>query len=175
MTTCPTCDIITSKQGLLYEDAKIAAFLSPAPLSVGHILVAPKQHVPILEQVPDYIINELWVKANKLSIALFESIGAEGTNIVIANGPAAGQVLPHAMLNVVARKQNDGLQLQWQPKKLGDEEMAKMEELLKGACGAIGEFQSEPQKPIEIKAPVELPEKTESGESYLLKQLRRLP
>lgn len=175
MTTCPVCDVITSKQGLVYEDTKIAAFLSPSPLSPGHMIVAPKQHYPILEQVPDFVIDEIFIKANKFSIALFESIGAEGTNIIMANGPAAGQVLPHAVWHVIARKQNDGLPLQWQPKKLSDEEMTKAEEKLKAQTGTIGNFQREPQKPIEIKPPTELPQKTEKGESYLIKQLKRIP
>ncbi len=175
MSTCPICDVIARKHCLIYEDEKICAFLPDAPLVPGHMLVTPKQHIPILEQVPDFVIDQLFIKANKLSIALFESLGAEGTNMIITNGPAAGQVYPHVLLHVIPRKTNDNLPLLWQPKKASEEELTVVEEKLKENAGSVGQFEREPKKPIEITPPKELPKETEKGESYLIKQLRRLP
>ena len=175
MSTCPICDIITLRKGILYEDEKIAAFLPQTPFISGHIIIAPKQHFPIVEQVPDFIIDQLFVKANKLSIALFESLGAEGTNMILSNGPAAGQVYPHVLLNVIPRKTNDNLPLVWQPKKANEDELSKTEIKLKEFTGTIGQFEKEPTKPVEITPPKELPKETEKGESYLIKQLKRIP
>ena len=175
MSTCPVCDVITQKKNLVYEDEKVCAFLPNNPVVPGHLLVTSKQHTPILEQVPDFVIDQLFIKANKLSIALFESFGAEGTNMIIPNGPAAGQVFPHVLLHVIPRKINDNLPFLWQPKKASEEELTAIEEKLKEQTGSVGQFEREPKKPVEIAPPTELPKETETGESYLIKQLRRIP
>jgi len=175
MTTCPICDIITKKTGLIYEDEKTIAFIPQNSMTPGHIVLTSKQHYPILEQIPDYIIDKLFITANKLSISIFERLGAEGTNIIANTGPGAGQVYPHAMIHIIPRKQNDGLKLEWNPKKISDEEMNTTELKLKEVTGIIGQFDTEPEKPIEIEPPKELPTETETEENYLTKQIQRIP
>ena len=170
---CPVCKHISIKSNLLYEDQKVAAFLSPNPSIVGHIVIAPKQHVPILEQVPDFIVSELFIKANKLSIACFESLGAEGTNIIVQNGVASGQTLPHVTVHIIPRKENDGLQLQWKPRQLSEEQMSTVELAVKEEAKKIGFFEKEKPKPIEVKKPEEI--KPTKEENYLIKQLNRIP
>lgn len=173
MTDCTVCQQIAEKKHLLYQDEKVVAFLSSSPAAVGHIVLAPKQHAPILEQVPDFVISELFTKANKLSIACFETLGAEGTNIIVQNGLAAGQNSSHATLNIVPRKENDGLNVLWKPKQLSEEQMSTIELKVKEETQKIGGFEKEKAKPIEIKKPEEL--KPSKEESYIIKQLRRIP
>lgn len=173
MTTCPVCDSIASKKGIIYDDDKIAVFIPENSMVPGHIILTSKQHYSILEQIPDYVINDLFIKANKFSTLIFEILGAEGTNILINNGPAAGQVYPHAMLNLIPRKTNDGLPLIWQPKKINETDMNAAEQAIKDSAGSIGSFQREPPKPVVITPPEELPKEHE--ENYLLKQLKRIP
>jgi histidine triad (HIT) family protein len=170
---CEICDLIKSKKGKLYEDEKVYAFLAPKPATTGHVIITTKEHYPILEQVPDLVTGELFVKANKISMSCFETIGAEGTNILIQNGVAAGQKHNHVILHVIPRRDKDGLNLAWQPKQMGEEEMSTVELKVKQETGAIGSFEKEKEKPIEIKGPEEI----EAGpeEDYLIKQLERLP
>lgn len=170
---CEICEIIKSKKGKLYEDEKVFAFLALKPAATGHIIITPKEHHPILEQVPDFIVSELFVKANKISMACFETIGAEGTNLLIQNGIAAHQKHNHVLLHVIPRRENDGLKLLWQPRQLGEEEMSTLELKIKQEAEGVGAFETEKQKPIEEKKPDQI----EAGpeEDYLLKQLERLP
>ena len=170
---CEICDLIKSKKGKLYEDKKVYAFLAPKPATTGHVILTSKEHYPILEQIPDFIAADLLVKANKISMAAFETIGAEGTNILLQNGVAAGQKHNHAVLHVIPRREKDGVNLMWQPKQLSEEEMSTIELTVKKEAEGIGAFEKEKEKPIEIKGP----EKIEAGpeEDYLLKQLERLP
>ncbi len=170
MTECVFCELIKRKANVLFENEKICLMLSPEPATPGHLIILPKKHFPILEQVPDYVIKEMFVNANKASTALFETLGAQGTNILIQNGEPAGQKHSHAMLNIIPRFENDNLNLSWTPKQANDEEMKTLELQLKGKTGAVGGFQKEKQKPIEIEGAKEIPK-----EDWRVKELRRIP
>lgn len=171
--SCIVCDWVKEKKGTVYEDEKIMALVAPKPVTPGHLLIVPKEHATILEQVPDFVIAPMFVQANKLSTKAFELLGAEGTNLLINNGIAAGQNTNHIVLNVIPRKQGDGLQLAWQPKQLSEEEMSTIELKIKEETKFIGEFEKEKPKPVELKGPEKVKEDEE--ENYLLKQLDRLP
>ncbi len=173
MSECEICAAIKAKKGKLYEDEKVFAFLATKPCTTGHVILASKEHWPILEQIPDYIVAELFSKANKISMACFETIGAEGTNILIQNGVAAGQKHAHAIIHIIPRREGDKLNLNWKTKQLSEEEMGTIELTVKQEASNIGAFETEKPKPVEIKGP----EKIEAGpeEDYLLKQLERLP
>ena len=172
-TKCEICDLIKSKKGKLYEDKKVYAFLATKPAATGHVILTSKKHYPILEQIPDFVVSELLIKANKISMACFETIGAEGTNIIMQNGIAAGQKHNHAILHVIPRRENDGLNLMWKPRQLDEEQMSTVELKVKKEAEGVGAFEKEKEKPVEVKDP----EKIEAGteEDYMLKQLERLP
>jgi histidine triad (HIT) family protein len=172
--SCAVCDLVKEKKGLLFEDEQIAVLLAPKPAAAGHVLLVPKQHAAILEQVPDFVVGKLFDKANKVSISVFEALGAEGTNILVNNGVAAGQTANHCVLNVLPRRENDGLGFAWQPKQLSEEEMSTIELKLKDEAKNIGVFEKEKPIPREEKKAEEIKEEHEE-ENYLLKQLKRLP
>jgi diadenosine tetraphosphate (Ap4A) HIT family hydrolase len=164
--------------GLLYEDKYIAVLLHRLPSTSGHILLLPKEHYPIFEQVPDYVVAKLFVLANKISTMLFETLNIQGTNVLVSNGIEAGQEAPHAMLNVLGRVEGDGLSMQWQPKQMSEEEMGTIELMLKEECKGIGEFEKEPSEPLNLDAQKKEEGKEKGahhGESYMLKHIRRVP
>ena len=55
-------------------------------------------------------------------MALFEALGCQGTNIVIANGIAAGQSVPHFGIEVVPRIADDKVGLSWEGKQLSEDD-----------------------------------------------------
>jgi len=173
MPGCQFCKLIENKENMIYEDDKAIAFLDSSFL--GKIVLMPKEHYPIIENVPDHIVGDLFVIANQLSKALFECINCTGTNIIVDNGVTAGQTVAHFCINIVPRRENDGINLQWQPKQLSDDEMSTIELQLKEEAKNIGEFEKEKGEPIEMD---EKPEKIKEGEeeeNYQIKQLRRIP
>jgi len=172
--SCTVCDMVKEKQGLLFEDDQMAIMLSPKPAIAGHVILVPKQHAAILEQVPDLVMGKMFDKANKVSIAVFEALGAEGTNIIANNGVAAGQSVNHFVVNVLPRRENDGLNFTWQPRQLSEEEMSTVELKLKDETKNIGVFEKEKPKPKEEPKPEELKE-AEEEVNYLLEQLKRVP
>ena len=110
---CTYCDWITSKKNLLYEDEHSVVLINPKPASAGHLLVLPRKHITIFEQLPTDIGGRLGIIANKMSMIQFEALGAQGTNLVIQNGVGAGQTMPHLGIHLIPRKEGDGINLSW--------------------------------------------------------------
>ena len=174
-TACVVCQIISGNvpSKKVYEDELVMAVLDVNGANPGHCFVMPKNHYPIIEQVPDSEIGRLFQVSNKMSSAIFESLGAQGTNIFVANGIPEGQTVAHFTINVIPRKENDGVNLQWQPKQLSEEEMSTVELKLKEQTKNIGHFEKE-EKKAKISAPKPLVLSDEE-EEYFSRQMRRLP
>ena len=168
---CKTCEKIgKEKEFKIYEDNEVSAFLEEKPATPGQITLLPKQHFPILEQIPDKSMGHLFTIANKLSTVLFDSIGCHGTNILINNGIAAGQKHSHFSLNIIPRTEEDNIDLEWQPKQLSEEELSTTELKLKEHTANIGIIEKEKEKPIEIEKKNDI---IKGKDNYLLKHLRR--
>jgi diadenosine tetraphosphate (Ap4A) HIT family hydrolase len=126
--------------------------------------------------MPDYEVGEMFGKVNKISTAVFESMGAQGTNIMLQNGVAAGQNFSHLMVHVIPRREGDSINLMWPPKQLSEEEMSTVELKLKEGAKDIGEFKKKAPKPIEMDKEAEQIKQPEGDEeNYLIKQLERIP
>ncbi len=186
MADCEICTGISNKTlKVLYEDEDIIAALEPKPASVAHVIVMPKQHHTILEQVPDLVISKIGRIANKISTAIFESLNIQGTNVMMQNGLPAGQKYNHFVVNIIPRIQNDKLNLEWKTKQLSEEEMATVELKIKENTKSVGIVEKEKELPInlDIQEPevvgrrlgAKSEEAGEEEENYLIKHLRRVP
>ena len=85
MTDCVFCQLIQKKANLLFENEKVFVMASPEPAVPGHVLVLPREHARIFEAVPDFVVGDMFKVANKVGVAIFESMGAQGTNVLIQN------------------------------------------------------------------------------------------
>lgn len=171
---CVICEIVNGKipAKKIYEDDDLLAILDFNGANPGHSFVIPKQHFPILEQLPANLVGKLFSAANKISSAIFETMKVEGTNIFVANGIPAGQKVAHFMINVIPRKENDGINLNWQPRQMSEEEMSTIELKMKEEIGAIG-LPTEPKSYKKLENQ-QITSKF-SEENYLASQLRRMP
>lgn len=187
--TCKLCNIKENKPLLqmmkVYQDEKAIALLSKKPASICHVILFPTNHYTIIEQVPDDEIAHLFSVANKISRAMFESLNIQGTNIFVQNGVAAGQEEPHFIVHIIARTENDGIKLQWEPKKMSDEQLGTAELSYKQFTDGIV-FSTETkadQKPAGETISEEREDKKEGNiegeedgeENYLLKYFNKMP
>ena len=172
---CIVCGIIEGRvpSKKVYEDELVMAVLDVNGSNPGHCFVIPKNHYPIIEQVPDSEIGGLFQVSNKISTAIFESLGAQGTNIFVANGIPAGQTVAHFTINVIPRREIDGINLQWQPKQLREEEMSTVELKLKEQSKNIGNFERE-RKIAKVSA-AKTVEISDEEVDIFSRQMRRLP
>ncbi len=170
---CVFCELIKDPGLLIKEQGEIAVIAHPQPASEGHILVLPKEHIPIIEMVPDKTIEKLFVAANDMSIKLFDRLKAQGTNIIVQNGIPAGQTVAHFGVHVIPRAQGDSLSFLWKPKQLTEEEMSTIELRLKEEAKAAGSFEEDEQEAVEVKKPE--PEEEIPEEDPRARQMRRAP
>lgn len=172
MNECLFCELKESEDKI-YEDEKVVAVLLKKAANPGEVLIIPREHYPIMEQVPDYVVAHMGVLSNKISMAIFEAMKVQGTNILISNGVAAGQKMPHFSIRIVPRMLNDGLSLNWNPKQLTEEEMSTVELKLKEETKNIGAFEKEKKEPEKIERKAE--KLSKEREDYLIRQLTRIP
>lgn len=108
---CIFCKIIDGSisSTRIYEDEKCIAVLDINPSAKGHLLLIPKHHFAIMPQISDEDLGHFFIVAKTLSHALLKGLKASGTNIFIANGPAAGQRAQHFLIHIIPRKEGDKL------------------------------------------------------------------
>ncbi|MFH1506325.1 MAG: HIT domain-containing protein [archaeon] len=172
--SCPTCDEIKQNKNVLYKDKDIAIVIPELPASFGHLKIYPVDHFTIIEQVPDKLVEKMFITANKISTILFETMNAQGSNILVQNGTAAGQTENHFSIDIVARKEGDNINLQWTPLKLSDDDMATALLKLEEHSKKIG-FEDEKPETVEIQEESEIISDLHEEDNYQLKQLERIP
>lgn len=92
----------------LYEDDLCIAILDIAPANKGHALVISREPYPTIADCPEQVLGHMMGIVKRLDAAQRTQLHAEATNIVINNGPAAGQEVPHLHIHVIPRFSNDG-------------------------------------------------------------------
>lgn len=110
MTDCVFCKIIAKGEissTEVYEDDTVYAFLDINPSSVGHTLVVPKKHYENLFDIPDAELGILGARVKKVARAVRDALKADGVNISMNNGRAAGQIVFHAHLHIIPRFEKD--------------------------------------------------------------------
>ena len=122
--TCQICEQI-EKNDVLFANEQFAILLPQKGYLPGHVLLVPRQHYVILEQVPQTDLSSLLIHANTISSLLFEKLNAHGTNIMVRNGVPAGQTLSHIAIDIIPRWKDDGVDLQWQPQQISDDVFKK--------------------------------------------------
>ena len=74
---CIFCHIISGKvqSKKVYEDEHCLAILDINPSNPGHVLLMPKEHYAIMPQLPQEILEHLFLVSKKISNAQLRSLG----------------------------------------------------------------------------------------------------
>ena len=109
---CPFCKIVKGEipSKKVYEDDTILVVLDINPAAKGHMLVLPKEHYPIMPLIPKETFKKLFSITQSMCGLCGSALVANGSNVFIANGGAAGQQSQHFMLHVIPRDKDDGLE-----------------------------------------------------------------
>ena len=127
---CIFCKIVKGEipSHKIYEDEVVLAFLDIDPVNLGHSLVVPKEHFVNIYEIPEETLAHMMKAVKKLSYAIKSGVEADGINVTMNNDKAAGQVVFHSHIHIIARLENDGFSL-WRgktPYQKGEkEEVAK--------------------------------------------------
>ena len=111
MEACVFCEIVAGRApaSVVYRDDLCIAFMDITPVNSGHLLVLPIKHATYLADLDPQTGSALFKVAQRLSAALQKSgLKAEGINLLLADGEAAGQEVFHVHLHVLPRFPGDG-------------------------------------------------------------------
>ncbi|MDD9954068.1 MAG: HIT domain-containing protein [Candidatus Woesearchaeota archaeon] len=110
---CIFCRIVKGEMEgkKVFENDRFLAILDIRPAVAGHILLMPKEHVPILPLLPPSHLQELFELTAKLSAILRDVLVKKYVTVFAASGYAAGQQAPHLMLHLIPRDDGDGLNI----------------------------------------------------------------
>jgi histidine triad (HIT) family protein len=115
VSDCIFCSITAGEApaSFVHRDALVSAFLDIRPVTPGHLLVIPNQHVEVAHELPDATADRLFAIGRRLARGLRSSgaLRADGVNLFVADGEAAGQEVFHAHLHVIPRFEGDGFQI----------------------------------------------------------------
>lgn len=171
---CAVCDKIKEKKALIvYEDDELIAVLPSKPAVIGHIKIMPKNHITKLEDMSSEQVQDLFFLSNFASSSVFEALQCHGTNIILNENDN------HLCIDVIPRKENDGLNFLWKPKQLQPEEMENIFNKIKDKTFVVGkaveEKKQEPVMADEKKEDevIKIPE--EEKTNYLIKHLQKIP
>ena len=131
---CLFCKIVRGEipAEKIYEDADTLAFLDIKPINKGHTLVIPKAHYQDTLEVPEELFMKMMATVKKIGHAFKDGLGITNFNIGMNNGAAAGQVVFHAHIHVMSRREGDGFEL-WKGSDYASGEMQKIGSQLKNA------------------------------------------
>jgi histidine triad (HIT) family protein len=106
MDNCIFCKIVNGEipSDKLYEDDKFLAFLTIEPVSDGHLLVIPKEHIVWMHDAPDDIIAGIFQLGKKLMPTLKKLNNADYIQVTVS-----GEEIPHFHVHLFQRFYNDGL------------------------------------------------------------------
>ncbi len=117
----------------VFRDELWAALLDIHPAAPGHALLIPLHQAQYLADLPASTLAALGDRLARLTAAVKTASGAPAVSIVLSDGPAAGQEVPHVHFHVFPRFPNDGMPLSWPATPYADGELARWAERLRTA------------------------------------------
>jgi len=123
---CIFCKIVKGEipSSKLLEDNEFLAFLDIKPINKGHVLIIPKAHCRNLLDFPKSEETNLIEFVKKVAMAVMKATSADGFNLGMNNGEAAGQIVEHAHFHIIPRFKDDKLG-SWPHKEYSSKEEAE--------------------------------------------------
>src|SRR5262249_1581618 len=108
------------------ETSHTVAFLDINPINYGHTLLVPKVHRARLSELTESVAAHTGALLPRLCRAVATATGADGINVIVNNGPAAGQTTDHCHWHVIPRFHNDSVNWPWPHRAYAGDELSQM-------------------------------------------------
>jgi histidine triad (HIT) family protein len=104
------------------ETAEAVAFLDINPVNHGHTLLVPRAHHAHLSALPEAAAAAIGSLLPGLCRAISAATGADGLNVIVNIGQAAGQTIDHCHWHIIPRFADDAVNWPWPHRPyVGDE------------------------------------------------------
>lgn len=133
MEECLFCKIIRKDipAEIIGENADFICFLDIRPINEGHCLVVPKEHFKDLHDFPQRLGSSYLSFCQEMTKKIVNAVNADGFNIGLNNGRAAGQVVFHQHTHIIPRFVDDGLR-SWPHKDVSPAELQAVKQKIIG-------------------------------------------
>ncbi len=127
--SCIFCKILRGDipSSRVLETPHAVAFLDIRPVNPGHILLVPRHHHADLTELPEDVAAEAARLLPGLCRAVKAATGADGFNVVVNNGAAAGQTVAHGHWHIIPRRSDDSVNWPWPHTEYLGDELAQMQ------------------------------------------------
>ena len=114
---CIFCAIVRGEApaSLTHEDDSVIAFMDIQPITHGHMLVVPREHAALMQDVNETAAMRAFRVARRLAALARHTLGASGANLLVMDGEVAFQDVPHFHIHVIPRYPGDGFGLTFPP------------------------------------------------------------
>ena len=112
---CLFCKIVEGKipSTKIYSDSHCIVFLDINPINHGHVLIVPRHHHKDLTELPSNVASHVASIIPAIATALMKATKADGMNLVVNNGIAAGQTIFHGHWHLIPRFTDDSVNWPW--------------------------------------------------------------
>lgn len=125
---CWACRVMRGEiaAGVVAETPEVVVAINPFPLTDGHALVLPRQHVANVYELPDTLAGPLLSMASRIARAAKAAYSAEGVTLRQNNDAASDQHLFHFHLHVIPRFEGDVVRFSRTPEWITEDEQRIM-------------------------------------------------
>jgi len=117
----------------IFESDSVLAFLDINPLHEGHAVVVHRDHAATLDGMTPEAVGAVARVIRELAPRIAQVLGAPGYNVLLNNGAAAGQVVPHVHFHIVPRNEGDGLGYRWKAQPADPAQLAALGQRIRAA------------------------------------------
>lgn len=130
---CIFCRIANGEipSNTIYEDGNFRAILDLNPAEKGHTLILPKDHFNNLFEADGETLSSILFVTSRVGRAVQKALDADGINVLINNGEAAGQTVSHLHVHIIPRFHGHPRILSWTQHEADQEEQKKIAEIIK--------------------------------------------
>jgi diadenosine tetraphosphate (Ap4A) HIT family hydrolase len=105
MNSCPFCAVDPNR--VIAESDVAIALRDKFPLTEGHTLIEPRRHVMSIFDLSNQDQAAMWVMVGQVRETLLLQLSADGINIGVNDGFAAGQTVEHVHIHLIPRHKGD--------------------------------------------------------------------
>ncbi len=92
----------------VFKDELWVALLDISPAAPGHVLLIPRHEGHYLADLPAAALASLGDRLARVTTAVKSATGCPAVNVLVNDGAAANQAVPHVHLHVIPRFPGDG-------------------------------------------------------------------
>jgi len=136
---CLFCRIVAGEVDahVVFEDEVSLAFLDNRPLFPGHTLLVPREHYEAIWDLPEELVEPLFLNARMLASAVRGAVESQGAFVAMNN--IVSQSVPHFHVHVAPRNRKDGLRGFFWPRRKyrSDEHAAEVAATVRAEVGRL--------------------------------------